>query len=486
MFSKHMEKSEQFTHPTIITIFGATGDLSTQKLIPALIDLYKKELLPENFVVVGISRREWSDERFQEFLRDTLNDEFTDNPRILNDFLSHARFQTADVTKLESYDVLYDRLTKIDEELGVCANKLFYLAMAPSFFESIINNFSDSSLMALCSDDRSWTRVLIEKPFGTNLETARKLDGLFSDTFAEDQLFRIDHYIAKDALQNLLVFRFHNILFEDNWNREDVESVHIKLHESGKAGNRGSFYDSVGAFRDVGQNHVLQLLALVAMDNPGKLEADAIQSAREKVFSDLHCMSRQEVADNIVRGQYEGFRNHKGVEDESDTETYFLTKAFVENDRWEGVPFFLESGKAMAEDKVEISVYFRKPEGVQAEEGKFSRDPLQNVLTLTFQPEERITLQICAKKPGLGFETEQREVSFTHRGEEEFPDAYEKILYHAFSGDRVVFATSQEVESAWEFATPILEQMNDLSLHTYKSGENGPDTRSDLLPYNND
>lgn len=479
-----MKNSEQFTHPSTITIFGATGDLSTQKLVPALVDLYKKDLLPEEFVVLGLSRRNWSDEKFRDFLQNTLQDGFADNPRILNDFLSHVRFQTADVIESESYHELYDHLTSIDKEFGTCANKLFYLAMAPSFFETIIDNFSDSPLMSLCNDDRSWTRVLIEKPFGTNLETARKLDRRFSETFSEDQLFRIDHYIAKDALQNLLVFRFYNLLFEDNWNHRDVESVHIKLHETGDASDRGSFYDSVGAFRDVGQNHVLQLLALVAMDNPGKLEAGAIQSAREEVFSHLHCMNAQEVKENVVRGQYEGYTEHEGVDSDSDTETYFLIKTFIENDRWKNVPFFLESGKAMGKDKVEMSVYFRKPEGMRDQEGELPQERSQNVLTLTFQPEEKITLQICAKKPGLGFEAERQEVSFTHRSNKEFPDAYEKILHHAFSGDRVVFTTSEEVEAAWEFATPILEHTSESELHSYKPGDLGPEVRKDFLPYN--
>lgn len=460
------------SQPTLFVVFGATGDLSMTKLFPALYDLFKRGMLPDEFRVLGLSRRDWSNERFREYV--ASESAISSEAREREAFLKHVNFVQVDVTDPGCYDRLYEMADAYDEEVADCSNKLFYLSMSPTFYEEIVTKFANSKLMTLCNNQAgndSWTRVLIEKPFGVDLQTSRQLDELFSDTFAEDQLFRIDHYLAKDELQNILALRLSNTIFQAIWDHSCIESVHVKMFEEEGVKDRGSFYDTIGAFRDVGQNHLLQMLAAVAMENPTDMSAAAIRGARARVFEELRSIKADEVADMTARGKYEGYQDTDGVEPDSTTETYFFVKTFIDNERWEEVPFYLESGKAMAENRVEIVITLTPSADIFSDVGTTAREQI----TFTMKPDVGLKLRLIAKEPGIDFSLEPRDVEFSFAHDTELPSAYERLFYNALVGDRTLFSTSREVEAMWLFVTPIIEawQEGEAPL-SYAVGENGP------------
>jgi glucose-6-phosphate 1-dehydrogenase len=336
----------------------------------------------------------------------------------------------------------------------------------------IFDNLSQAGLVA-ANGDEEWARVLVEKPFGNDLESARGLDAYLKDTFREGQIFRIDHYLAKDALQNILTFRFSNTLFQNAWNAECIERVHIRMREDFGVENRGAFYDGVGALRDVGENHMLQMLALTAMENPGVLETEPIRTARTDLLGSLKACTAEDVAQHTVRAQYDGYTKIDGVADTSQTETYFQIRAFIENERWRGVPFYLESGKALNETRTEISVVFKPSEPCRC--GDVDLGGYQNVLTISIKPDYAIRARLYAKKPGLTYEVEEQVFTLAVEPDETLPDAYEKVLFDAIRGDQTLFASSSEVEASWRFITPILENWDAVPLQAYEQGSAGPD-----------
>lgn len=444
--------------PTILTIFGVTGDLALRKLIPALSNLGKKGILPKVFRLVGFSRRELGVVDFQKLLG-KYGKNFTRT--------SYVRGQFGDS---EAYKTLGETLLAIDEELGLCSNKLFYLASSPEHFETILQNLAHSGLTIPCSDESGWTRVLVEKPFGRDFEGAGRLDTLLGLLFKEEQIFRIDHYLAKETIQNILTFRFSNELFEPLWTRGHIEKIEIRLFEKAGIKGRGAFYDAIGALRDVGQNHLLQMLAIIAMENPGILDASLIQKERARIFKALSPVSKE----NMTRGQYKGYKKETGVSNSSSTETYFRLRVFIDNERWRGIPFYLESGKGMRESKAEIVVYFKKTSVClcppKEEHGH------QNVLTFQIQPNEGISLLFWSKKPGFEFELEPRSLSFLYKTpavKEKIPDAYDRVLYDCIRGDQTLFTSTEEVNAAWQFITPILKiwERSEVPLVEYKKGQ---------------
>ncbi|MBP9701359.1 MAG: glucose-6-phosphate dehydrogenase [Candidatus Pacebacteria bacterium] len=443
-------------NPTIFVIFGITGDLAQRKLLPSLLSLYVKKLLPEKFAIIGVSRRMLSREEFRQFVRDEINIKFGQyREEDVKHFLDHMSYVQGSFDTDDMYTRLAERLQSIDkQQFKTCSNKLFHLSVPPTLYENILDHLSNSGLTLPCGGDEGWTRVLIEKPFGNDSETAKKLDKKLGELFKEDQIFRIDHYLAKEALQNILVFRFANSLFEPIWNNKHIDKVHIKLFEKIDLEGRGAFYDNVGALRDVGQNHVLQMLALIAMEQPEVLDAEHIRKERAKILKNLQC-------EDIVRGQYSGYREEKGVADGSMTETYFRIEAHIDTGRWKKTPFFLESGKALDEAKTEIDIYFKN----KTEE--------QNILTFRIQPDEGIKIRFWVKKPGLGMEIEAKPLKFKYSdfpSKESIPDAYEKVIYDAFVGDQTLFTSTDEVLAAWKFITPILKNWGDLPLERYPKG----------------
>ena len=456
--------------PTIFVIFGATGDLSERKLLPALFDLYQKQMLPQRFRVVGFSRRDLRKEEFAAFVEGAIARRGHGHHKKLGaPFLSHVSYVSGTFQDAGAYERLAEHLIAIDDEIGQCTNKLFHLAVPPEFYEIIFRNLADSGLTIPCSNEEGWTRVLVEKPFGKNLESAQKLDALLGLLFKEEQIFRIDHYLAKETLQNILLFRFSNELFEPLWDNTHIEKVEITLWEKLGTKGRGAFYDGVGALRDVGQNHILQMLSLIAMEHPGALDAAAIRRSRAKVLGALKLSS-----ESAVRAQYRGYRKEKDVAPDSVTETYFKIKANVENDRWRGVPYVLESGKKMKEAKTEISIYFKKTAACLCppEEEKHH----QNVLTFRIQPNEGISVVFWAKRPGFDFALDAKELSFSYKDSpdaQKLPDAYERVLYDCIRGDQTLFTSTEEVKAAWKFITPILEawKENKSPLQEYKPGQ---------------
>ncbi len=451
-------------HPTIFVIFGITGDLAARKLIPALLHLYSKKMLPQRFSIIGFSRRPMARDEFREYIRERLNvrpGQFKEED--IKHFFDHMSYEQGLFDDPRAYARLADKLNDIDSRWGQCSNKLFHLSVPPTLYEGILERLAQSRLTAPCADDTGWTRVLIEKPFGNDTATAHRLDRVLGTLFKEEQIFRIDHYLAKESLQNILAFRFTNSMFEPLWNRDSIEKVHIRLFEKKGMEGRGAFYDPVGALRDVGQNHMLMMLALVSMDKPKNFKADTIRKERAKVLSKLLKIPLRTMEKFVVRGQYEGYTSEPGVSATSSTETYFRVQASINSPRWKGVPFYLESGKGMVESKTAIDVYFKTNKG----------STHQNILTFRIQPDEGIKIRFFVKTPGQGFEVEPKPLKFSYS--ETMPTLgsttdYERLIFDVFRGDQTLFASTEEIMSSWKFITPILENLNKLPIKKYERG----------------
>ncbi|MFA6536249.1 MAG: glucose-6-phosphate dehydrogenase [Candidatus Paceibacterota bacterium] len=469
-------------YPTTIVVFGATGDLFQNKLAPALFDLFVKGALPKDFRLIGFARRPFSNESFRDLIKESL----VQKGRVLGvsaarDFLGKIFYHQGRLDLAEDYQKLGKFLSDADRKLTVCTNKLFYLAVPPDLYETIFDNLATSGLATPCApgfdnERLVWTRILVEKPFGHNLATAKRLDQKLGKLFKEEQIFRIDHYLAKETIQNILSFRFSNSLFEPIWNAKQIESIEIKFHEKNLVSERGKFYDGVGALRDVGQNHMLQMLAVVAMENPKKLDANLIRQARAKLLKAVVSGGKR-TKDYAIKGQYEGYLQENGVGPDSKTETFFRLKLLVKNRRWRGVPFYLEGGKALDSGKAEIVVYFKRPiDCLMSQDSKGVCE--QNVLTFRIQPDEGIEVIFWAKKPGLDLALEAKSLSFKYREDNlvsKIPDAYERVLIDAIRGDQTLFASTQEVLAEWNLINPILEGWQTDSIYEYPKGSRGID-----------
>ncbi len=464
---------------TTIVIFGGTGDLSKKKLFSAFLDLYKGGFLPTEFRIVGLSRRDLSHDEYRAFVRNVIREKkHHHTEETVDNFLKRVFYIKGDLEDIESYHEVGKYLDTFDKELGSCPNRLFYLAIPPKFYKGTFSKLSQSGIGK--ENPENWVRILVEKPFGSDSESAQELDKLLGSLFKEEQIYRIDHYLAKEAVQNILTFRFANSLFERSWNRDSIESVHIKLLEDIGVEKRAAFYDGIGALRDVGQNHMLQVLALVAMDNPGVLEAGALRAGRAEVLSDLRLYDKAEVGERIIRGQYRGYNDIEGIPKDSSTETYFALKVELENDRWKGVPFLLESGKRLAEAKVEVRVLFKPSESCICDGGDLS--VYQNEVTIGISPVQTVDIRFWGKKPGLTYELEPRDLHFTCKENSAgLSDAYEKVLYDAIVGDQTLFTSTKEVEASWRFITPILSNLESIPLLRYSPGSGGPERRIEFL-----
>ena len=450
--------------PTIFVVFGVTGDLSQRKLLPALFSLFKHNLLPKKFKIVGFSRREWTDGDLHNFVGDIFKSKKADEVKV---FLTHIEYAKGVFDDGNAYEKLKKQLDKIDTEFGQCTNKLLYLAVSPVFYEIIFKHLETSGLSIPCGGELGWSRILVEKPFGKDTVTAQRLENQLSRIFQEAQIFRIDHYLAKETIQNILTFRFSNSIFEPIWNAKMIEKVHLQVFEKNRVESRGEFYEGVGALRDVGQNHLLQMLAVTAMDRPASMQGDDVRKMRSNILKKLTFLKNAEnPIEKIIRGQYDGFKKEKDVATDSQTETYFKLPAFIDTKRWENVPFILESGKALSESKAEISIYFKRLDCVE-----------QNILRFRIQPNEGIEVVFWVKKPGFEKEYQQKVLAFSYDAsklEHEVPDAYERVLFDCIRGDQTLFASTDEVKYSWKFITPILEWWKRLPLLSYKIGSNGP------------
>jgi glucose-6-phosphate 1-dehydrogenase len=443
---------------TTIVIFGASGDLTKRKLIPALYNLYLKGRLPEDYVIVGNSRSEYSHEEFREKMRDAMK-EFAQSygDASFNEFASRMYYLPGNVKDVAFYNTLNNFLGDKESDNP---NRLYYLSTAPFLYEPILEKLGESGLNR---SDIGWRRIVIEKPFGYDLETATQLNDHVHETFEEDQVYRIDHYLGKETAQNLMFFRFANTIFEPIWNRNYIDHVQITVAESVDVGRRAEYYDTSGVLRDMFQNHLLQLLALTAMEPPSSFEADALRNEKVKVLQAIKPIPLED----IVVAQYDGYCELEGVAEDSITPTYAALQLEVGNWRWEGVPFYLRSGKALERKTSEITVVFKDPPHMM-----FQREHINgfnpNKLTICIQPDEGISLGFEAKLPDTSQETRTVHMDFGYAqsfGECEIPDAYERLLLDAVMGDAALFSRGDEIEAQWRIIDHVIESL---------SGEDAP------------
>src|SRR5437773_1571973 len=481
--------------PCSVVIFGATGDLTHRKLLPALYNLAADGELPPPVTVIGFARREKTDQDFRremeeavrKFSRQTVRDE------IWKTFGQSIFYHQSDFSDEAGFKALAERLDKIDKERGTRGNRLFYFAVAPDQFEPILKHLKAVGLNKAC--EGSWARVIIEKPFGSDLASARELNRVVSDAFSEGQTYRIDHFLGKETAQNILVLRFANAIFEPLWNTRYIDHVQITAAETLGVEGRAGYYEGAGALRDMVQNHLLQLLCLIGMEPPTDLRADSIRDEKVKVVRSLRRISSAEMANNIVRGQYAagaingkpvaGYREEKNVNPKSETETFVALRINVDDWRWADVPVYLRVGKRLPKSGTEISVHFKKAPPVLFNKESVALD--QNVLVVRIQPDEGISLRMQAKIPGTSLRIEPVKMDF-HYGTsfgKASPEAYERLLLDAMSGDATLFARRDEVEEAWSFIDPFEEvwhaKKDAPELYFYPAGSWGPEAADDLL-----
>ncbi|MDF1542293.1 MAG: glucose-6-phosphate dehydrogenase [Anaerosomatales bacterium] len=472
--------SERNDAPTILVVFGATGDLMARKIVPSIFHLYRNDLLPDRFRVVGFSRRDWSDEDLRDHVSGILAERYPDAGS-LDSFLALFTYHRGTFEDRGAYESLARASADVAEEWGTCANQLFYLAVPPENYETILRNLADGGLTAMCSDEEGYTRVLVEKPFGHDIESSNALDELLGSLFREEQIYRIDHYLAKEMLQGILAFRFHNDLLESEWDRSAIERIDISLLETLGVEKRGAFYDGVGALRDVGQNHLLQMLALVTMEQPESLQADDIRAARAALLEQLRPLDADQVARQTYRAQYEGFREIPGVTGDSQTETYFKLETVLTGSRWAGVPVTFESGKRIGGDPLKrIVVTFRHRQPCLC--GK-AKTHLRNKVVFTLEPNDTITMTFWAKRPGFEYEVEERRFEFSLYEKTEklqYVEEYAKLLYDAVRGDQTAFVSTDEVRAMWRFIDPVVAAWREgaTPLETYAPDTDEPVKRA--------
>jgi len=471
-----MSEQGKGTSVTIV-IFGATGDLTWRKLVPALYNNYRKGRLSECAHVVGFARRPWSNDEFRERLKEGVkqfsSESFDDAE--WQEFAEKLVYFHGDLGKPEDYTCLETTLKTLEK--GPC-NRLYYLATAPEFFVPAVEALGKAGM---ATEGEGWRRIIIEKPFGTDLASAQALNQAVRAVFDEHQIFRIDHYLGKETAQNILFMRFANILFEPVWNRNYVDHVQISVLEKIDVGERAGFYDETGVVRDMFQNHLLQLLTLVAMESPASFSADDIRNEKVKLLESIRPISLHAT----LRGQYEGYQDADGVASGSQTPTLAAMKVYIDNWRWQDVPFYLRSGKALAEKASEITVIFRRPPHLMFRLPDAERFT-PNMLSLCIQPDDGIHLRIQAKLPDSEDEMQPVDLTFHYRTafDTPLPDAYERLLLEAWRGDQSLFTRSDAIEAAWRLIDPVLhgwEQSGGPALAGYPKASHGPAQADELI-----
>ncbi len=476
-----------------MVIFGASGDLTARKLVPALYDLSAQRRLPMEFAVVGVSRTKMSHDEFRNRLREALDEqrpgEVSDD--VWDSFSRGIFYLPGDSRKPETYRELKGFLKQLDKEWGTGGNRAFYLASSPSLVPTIVEKLGEAGMNA--GENGGWSRLVVEKPFGRDLASARKLNGEIRRYFEERQIYRIDHYLGKETVQNVLALRFANGIFEPVWNQHYVDHVQITVAEDIGIGTRGAFYEEVGALRDIVQNHLMQVLCLTAMEPPVTFDAESVREEKVKVLKAVRRIPEEEVSRYAVRGQYArgwvwgeevpGYREEEDVASDSTTETYVALKLFIDNWRWAGAPFYVRAGKRLPKRATEIVIQF-KPTPHTPFAGAQTEGLEPNVLVVRIQPEEGVSMRIGAKVPGAGFRVRSVNMDLLYGTAflEVVPDAYQRLLLDLMLGDPTLFIRADETERAWEILDPVIHAWaGSKEISLYPAGSWGPEEAEELL-----
>lgn len=476
----------------ILVIFGASGDLTKRKLIPALYSLEVQNLLPERFAIVGVGRSGWNDEGFRSAMQEGLV-KFSREKETgrIPAFLQKIYYQSVDAQDPASFIGLSEKLSSLQLSLDIPSNIVFYLSTPPSLYGLIPQNLAQNRLN---DQTGGWKRIIIEKPFGYDLTSAVELNALLKKDWLESQIYRIDHYLGKETVQNVLVTRFTNGIFEPLWNRNYVHHVEITSAESIGVESRGGYYEGSGALRDMIQNHLLQVVGLIAMEPPASIDSDAIRNETVKVLQSIRPYTREDIIKSTIRGQYlastikgekiKGYREEDGVNENSKTETYAALKFYIDNWRWGGVPFYIRTGKRLPTRVTEAVIHFKPTPHYLFANSLHSE--FHNQLVIRIQPDEGILLKFGMKMPGAGFDVQNVNMDFhyTDLSIERLPEAYERLLLDCMTGDSTLFARGDAVLAAWKFLDPVLDEWKNnpcLPVHGYPAGTWGPERADDLI-----
>lgn len=476
------------TGPFVLVIFGATGDLARNQLFPALYSLFQKNLLGEKFYIVGFARRDFTDEAYKKFVADALHIDAPNANLSWEAFSKNIYYQQGLFDDPKGYEELIPRLNTFDQEIGACITRLFYLATPPDHYESILKYLHETKLSEGCGQGSDkWTKVAIEKPFGKDLTHAMALDKKLSEIFEERQIYRVDHYLGKETVQNILAFRFANGIFEPVWSNKYIDHVQITFAESQGIEGRGQFFDGVGILRDVAQNHLMQLVASVAMEQPASFTKESVRDARAAAIKAIAPIHPTEVNKYVVRGQYEGYTDEPDVAKDSTTETFVAMKFFMNTPRFSGVPFYIRAGKKLPKGVVEIKIVFIQTCHILFKE--YGCPEIGNVLTIRIQPDEGIGIRVIAKQPGSKLSLATVDIKFTYKDEfgSSGDDAYDRVLQDILAGDQMLFNRSDELESSWHFIEHILngwkheQQQPNWKIPVYQPDSEGPKEAQDLI-----
>jgi len=465
-------------NPTIFVIFGATGDLSRKKIFPSLYELSKNSLLPDKIKIIAAARSDFTNEGFRKSLEENI-------PKLQSDawkkFSQYIEYFKCDIEKNIDLDKFSTFLNSAEKEIGTCTQRIYYLSISPYIYAEAFENLGQTNLNKGCQSHTKPARIVIEKPFGYSLKSAQLLNEKLEHYFSQEQIYRIDHVLGKETVQNIFAFRFGNEIFEPIWNKDYIDNVQITYAEYVGVEKRGDYYDKSGALRDITQNHLLQLLTLVTMEEPTHFEQMAIRDKKLEILRAIRKMTPAEVLRNTVRGQYEGYKKEEKIAPNSQTETYALTKLFIDNKRWQGVPFYLRTGKRLTGKVTSIIISF-KDSGHELFQNYWDK-PLPNHITIQIEPNEGIGIRLVAKKPGLTTQLEPVDMEFCYKTSfnQPRPDAYERLLMDIIVGDQTLFIG--QVGQSWKIIDPIREvwDSNKPNLAIYKPGTWGPQEAEDLI-----